>query len=55
MRERLVSEGFMAGDGKDWSLTDKGIEIGGELWTEPDINWTNRKELLRSKLEAKRK
>lgn len=25
-RDRLVSEGFMVGDGKNWSLTDKGIE-----------------------------
>jgi len=31
VREKLVSEGFMVGDGKDWSLTDKGVEIGAEL------------------------
>lgn len=31
VRDRLVEEGFLIGDGQQWSLKAKGIEAGGEL------------------------
>jgi len=31
VREKLVAEELMVGDGKVWSLTDKGVKAGGEL------------------------
>jgi len=31
VRDRLVLEGLLVGDGKQWTLTDKGIEVGGEV------------------------